>query len=600
MREERLGVLRGLAVLSPAALSSIAYANQEVFLGLAVAGAAGLAFADEIALAIVALLLLLALSYTQTIIGYPGGGGSYSVARENLGLAAGLIAAAALMVDYTLTVAVSITAGVTELLSAFPGIADLRVPICLFMLLLITLANLRGVRESGRWMSVPVGLFVLSGLGLLASGFFRAMADGAGSYPADVLAGFGQQDVTTPLLLHTFAAGCTAMTGIEAISNGISIFNPPEPKHANQALLLMAVLMGTLFLGTVGLTEFLAVLPRSGESILSALSRRVFHGGFFYYFVQIATLLVLLVAANTSFNGFPRLASILARDGYVPRQLSLLGERLVYTNGIVLLSVMAGLLIILFRADTHALIPLFAVGVFLAFTLSQAGMVIHWVRRKGGLWLAKVILNGFGALGTAVAFAVIAYSKFLNGAWMVLVLMALLVASFRTICRHYQGLAEEMTMSGLPPELRPMPEPRVVVPISSLNRVSLQALRYAQSISARVTAVYVAIQPERTGALLEKWERWNLGVPLEIVPSPYRDLIGPFMDFLDAYDEEQNDGQLASVVIPEFIPARLWENLLHNQTAWIIKLVLLYRRRRFGKVRAIIDVPSHLRHRSKP
>jgi hypothetical protein len=344
------------------------------------------------------------------------------------------------------------------------------------------------------------------------------------------------------------------------------------------------------------LTEFLAVLPRSGESILSALSRRVFHGGFFYYFVQITTLLVLLVAANTSFNGFPRLASILARDGYVPRQLSLLGERLVYTNGIVLLSAMAGLLIILFRADTHALIPLFAVGVFLAFTLSQAGMVIHWVRRKGGLWLAKAILNGFGALGTAVAFAVVAYSKFLDGAWMVLVLMALLVASFHTIYRHYQGLAEEMTMSGLPPELRPMPEPRVVVPISSLNRVSLQALRYAQSISSRVTAVYVAIQPERTGALLEKWERWNLGIPLEIVPSPYRDLIGPLMDFLDAFDEEQNDGQLASVVIPEFIPARLWENLLHNQTAWLIKLVLLYRRRRFGKVRAIIDVPSHLRH----
>ncbi len=599
LRDERLSVLRGLAALSPDALSSIAYANQEIFLGLAVAGAAGLAFADEIALAIVGLLILLAISYTQTLRAYPTGGGSYSVARENLGVGVGLVTAAALLVDYTLTVAVSLTAGVTALLSAFPGLAPQRVAICLLLLILITLANLRGVRESGRWMSMPVGLFILSGLVLIGGGIVYALTEGPGTYPTQMLAQQGHVSVPLVLILHTFAAGCTALTGIEAIGNGVPLFKPPESRHAIKAMGLMVLCMGLFFLSTVGLTEYLAVLPRPGESILSALARQVFNGGILYYGVQFSTMLVLLVAANTSFNGFPRLAFVLSQDGFLPRQLKLLGDRLVYSNGIILLSSMAGILIVAFGADTHALIPLFAVGVFLAFTLSQAGMVVHWLREKQAFWPVKAVLNGLGAVGTALAFSVIAYSKFLDGAWIVVVLMVLIVVGFLQTRRHYREFAAELSMAGLPPRLEPLPEPRVVVPLSSLNRVSLNALRYAQSISSQVTAVHVETDPEQTAALVNKWQRWGMEVPLKIIPSPYRSLIRPFLEFLDRYDEEYNDGQLASVVIPEVVPLHWWEILLHNQTAWIIKLVLLYRRRRFGKVRAIIDVPAHLRHRTR-
>ncbi len=600
MREERLGVLRGLAALSPDALSSIAYANQEIFLGLAVAGAAGLAFADEIALAIVGLLVLLGISYAQTLRTYPTGGGSYSVARENLGEKIGLVTAAALLVDYTLTVAVSLTAGVSALLSTFPALAPHRVALCLLLLFLITLLNLRGIRESGRWMSIPVGLFVLGGLVLVVGGLIRALTHGAAVYPVAIVAPSDQQAVSLALILHTFAAGCTALTGIEAIGNGVPLFKPPESRHASQAMALMVVAMGLLFISTVWLTEYLAILPNPGESILSALTRVVFNDSPLYYTIQISTVLVLLVAANTSFNGFPRLAYVLSQDGFLPRQLKLLGDRLVYSNGIILLSSIAGVLIVAFRADTHALIPLFAVGVFLAFTLSQAGMVVHWVRKRGAHWWIKAGINGLGTIGTALALSVIAYSKFLAGAWIVAVLIALIGVSFVKVRRHYQAFAAELSMAGLPPRLEPLPEPRVVVPVSSLNRVSLAALRYAQSISKHVTAVHVETDPEQTAALIQKWHRWGMDVDLEIVPSPYRSMVGPFLDFLDRYDETQNDGQLASVVIPEVVPTHWWEFFLHNQTAWIIKLVLLYRRRKFGKVRAIIDVPSHLRHKIKP
>jgi amino acid transporter len=598
LAEERLSVLRGLAALSPDGLSSIAYANQEIFLGLVVAGAIGLPYAGRIALVIVSLLILVAFSYTQTIRAYPAGGGSYSVARENLGSTSGLVAAGALLVGYTLNVAVSVTAGVTALLSAFPVFSAQRTMICLAMLVLITWANLRGVQESGRLMSLPVALFVFCGMLLVVSAGVRAISDGPGLYPASFLSQPGLQNVTKALLLHTFASGCTALTGIEAISNGIPLFKPPESRHANQAMVLMMVLMALLFLGTVGLTQYLAILPEPGESVLSALARRVFGDSPLYYAVQIATLFVLLVAANTSFNGFPRLASILANDGYLPRQLTQLGDRLVFSNGIVLLSSLAGLLILLFHADTHALIPLFAVGVFLAFSLSQAGMVIHWLQARGRLWHVKAALNSLGTVGTALAFAVIVYTRFIEGAWIVALLLVLIVTGFRLTRGHYRELASALSMDGLPPDLGPMQEPRVVVPISSLNRVSLNALRYAQSISSRVTAVYVELDPKRTGPLVEKWRRWGMDVPLEVVPSPYRSVVRPLLGFLDQYDEQQKDGQLATIVIPQFIPAHWWENLLHNQTAWLIKLALLYRRRRYGKVRAIIDVPSYIRHRS--
>jgi amino acid transporter len=598
--EERLGRVRALAALSPDALASIAYANQEIYLGLVVAGAAGLAYAWPIALMIAGLLVLVALSYTQVISAYPGGGGSYTVARENLGVNAGLVAAAALTTNYVLNVAVSVTAGVEAAASAFPALWPYRAAISLGLLATITLANLRGLREAGAVMSVPVLGFIATYLVLIAAGLIRAGVEGAVPPPVPPLsAGL----VAPALLLRTFAAGCTSLTGIESISNGVPVFKPPEKRHANQVMIAMAVLMGVLFLGTVGLTAALGVTAGPEETILSALARRVFGAGMAahaaYLFVQVVTLVVLVVAANTSFVGFPRLASVVARDGYMPRQLTLLGDRLVFSNSILLLAGVAGALVAAFGGDTHALIPLFAVGAFLAFTLSQAGMVVRWWRAREGAWLPKATLNGVGLLATGAALLVIGYTKFLEGAWVVILLIPLLVVGFRRINGHYRATAAQLTLHNEAriPTVRPLDRPRVVLPISGVHRGVIAALRYARSISDHVTVVYVEIEPGRGEHVREEWKAWGLDevASLVVVPSPYRSIIGPFLDFLDASDRAHNDGQLATVLLPEFIPARWWEGLLHNQTAWLLKLALLYRRRRLGRTRAIIDVPYYLR-----
>jgi amino acid transporter len=593
---QRLDTARALAALSPDALSSIAYANQEIFLGLVVAGAAGLTYSLPIALAIAGLLVILTLSYSQTIRAYPAGGGSYTVARENIGVSVGLVAAAALMTDYVLVAAVSLTAGVAAISSAFPAIEPYRVGLSLLLLAIITIANLRGIHESSTLMSIPVYLFIVSYLGMLAYGVTRAITEGPGSYLASSLSSIGEAPITAFLILHTFASGCTALTGIEAISNGTQMFQPPESKHAVQAMRIMALSMGLLFLGTVGLTQFFAVTPAAEETVLSALARRIFGSGGLYIFIQASTLLILLVAANTSFAGFPRLASILARDGYLPRQLSYLGDRLVFSNGMILLAALTGILILLFAGDTHALIPLFAVGVFVAFTLSQAGMVLHWIREREQGWQLKTLTNGLGALTTAVALSVIAISKFADGAWIVMLLIPIFVLGFRAVHKHYEEIASELSLSGVHFTSVPLLSPRIVMPIPGVHRGVITALRYALSISNQVIAVYVEIDPDRTEKVLKLWKRWGSGVPLEVVPSPYRSFVGPFLEFLDRTDQEHGDGQLATVLLPEFIPAKWWENLLHNQTAWILKIALLYRRRRYGKVRAIIDIPTQLRH----
>lgn len=590
---EQLDNVRALAAFSPDALSSIAYANQEIFLGLAAAGAAGLIYSWRIGLAIAGLLVIVALSYFQTIHAYPTGGGSYTVARENLGTWTGLIAAAALLIDYTLTAAVSLTAGVAAIASAFPDLWDYRVVLALFFLVLITVANLRGVRESGTVMSIPVYLFLFSYLGMLAYGLVRALTGNPGSFEA--LAPRATETVTTFLILHTFASGCTALTGIEAISNGVPSFKPPAARNANKTLFVMAILMATLFLGSIGLTQYFAVVAGENETILSALARRILGENVAYYVVQMATLAILVVAANTSFAGFPRLVSILAQDGYAPRPLAFLGDRLVFSNGMVLLAVLTGILIVGFNGDSHALIPLFAVGVFLAFTLSQAGMVIHWLRVRERGWTLKAFINGIGAVATCITLFVVAISKFAEGAWIVIVLIPLIVSVFRIINGHYKEIGKELALRDLPIVFGNMSPPRVVLPVSGMHRGVVEALRYARSISDRVTAVYVEITPGDGEHIRQQWENWGQGVPLVVLPSPYRSIIGPILEYLDQMDRESADGQLATVLLPEFVPARWWQNLLHNQTAWMLKLALLYRRRRFGKVRAIIDIPLYLR-----
>lgn len=588
---ERLNKMRALATFSPDALSSIAYANQEIYLGLLAAGAAGLVYSWRIGVAIALLLVIVAVSYAQTIHTYPQGGGSYTVARENLGAGAGLVTAAALLIGYTLTAAVSLTAGVEALASAFPALWDYRTALALVFLVLITLENLRGLRETGTLMALPVYLFLFCYLAMLAVGLVKALTGEPQAFAAPA----ATDQVTATLLLHAFASGCTALTGIEAISNGVPVFRPPEVRNASRTLAVMAVLMVCLFLGSVGLTQYFGVIARSDETILSALTRTVLGDTVWYYIVQITMLAILVVAANTSFAGFPRLASILAQDSYLPRQLSFLGDRLVFSNGMLLLAGLTGVLIVGFGGDTHALIPLFAVGVFVAFTLSQAGMVIHWARQRGSGWLLKALVNGIGAAATSITLLVVAISKFVEGAWMVLVLIPIGVWMFLTVKNHYREVAVELSLRGAVPDQMPPPPPRVVLPVSGMHQGVYQALRFARSISDDVTAVYVEITPGGADRLREQWATWGQGVPLVVVPSPYRSVVGPLLAYLDEIDREHNDGQLASVILPEFVPARWWQHLLHNQTAWLLKFALLYRRRRFGTVRAIIDIPLYLR-----
>ncbi len=590
---KQLNKIRALAAFSPDALASIAYANQEIYLGLIVAGSMGLSYALPIGLGITSLLVVVALSYFQTIHGYPSGGGSYIVARANLGNLPGLLAAAALLVDYLLNAAVSLTAGVEALASAFPDLWPYRIVIALVLLLIITLVNLRGLQEAGTFMAIPVYLFLAAYFSMLVYGIIRLIIEGPTSLTA--VAPPALQPVTLLLILHTFSTGSTALTGVEAISNGIPAFQEPKAKNAGRTLLIMAVLMGLLFVGSIGLTQFLGVVAGPQETILSALARRLFGGNPFYFVVQLATLGILTVAANTSFAGFPRLAAILAQDGFLPRQFSSLGDRLAFTNGIVSLGTLTGLLIILFQGNTHALIPLFAIGAFLAFTLSQAGMVVHWWKERSRRWGLKSIINGIGALATLTTLIVVIISKFIYGAWVTVLLIPLIVLGFRKISSHYQQVRKQLSLNGLPPSLKPVEPTRVVIPISGVHRGMVGAVNFARSISDNVTAVFVESEPGEGEKARLEWESWWPDVPFVVVESPYRSIVAPLLQFLDEMDAQHNDGQLATVVLPEFIPGRWWQSLLHNQTAWLIKAALLYRRRQQGLERVVIDVPFHLK-----
>ncbi len=592
-RQERLNKVRALAAFSPDALSSIAYANQEIYLGLAVAGSAGLSLAFPIGLVIAVLLAVVALSYFQTIHGYPGGGGAYTVAKENLGTGVGLLAAAALLLDYLLTAAVSLTAGVAALASAFPILWQYQVPLALFLLVILTILNLRGLRDTGTIMAIPVYLFLFTYVPMLIYGAFKLYLYGPQPFtpvpPAPV------SGLTPFLVLHAFSTGCTALTGIEAISNGVPAFRPPEAQNAGKTLIIMAMIMAILFIGSIGLTQFLGIIPTTNETILSALAHRILGDGLAYYLIQISTLLILAVAANTSFAGFPRLSAILAQDGFMPHQLIYLGDRLVYSNGIILLALATGGLIIFFQGDTHALIPLFAIGAFLAFTLSQSGMVIHWWRKRGQGWEWKAFLNGMGALATGITVLVVAISKFFEGAWITILLIPIIVLSFRKIHAHYEVVSKQLTLTEFSTRLNKSLVKRVVIPVGGITRGIEAAVGFARSISKDVTAVYVELEPGTGEPIRQMWNRLWSDIPLVIVPSPYRSVVTPLIDYLDEDDRQHADGSLAAVILPEFVPAHWWQHLLHNQTAWLIKMALLYRRRRMGYQRIIIDVPFHLR-----
>ncbi len=593
LMEKRLDKIRALAAFSPDALSSIAYANQEIYLGLAIAGAAGLSYSFPISIAIVVLLSIVALSYSQTIMAYPSGGGSYVVAKENLGTLPGLLAAAALLIDYVLTAAVSLTAGVEAIASAFPVLWNYRIETALGILVILTLLNLRGLQETGSFMSVPVYLFLFTYIPMLIYGIIRLSIEGP--TPLEMTAPPALQPLSTMLLLHAFATGCTALTGIESISNGVPVFKPPESVNARKTLIIMALLMGLLFAGSIGLTQGFGVIARNNETILSALSRHIFGNNIGYYLIQISTLLILAVAANTSFAGFPRLAAVLAKDKFLPHQMSNLGDRLVYTYGILLLSLAAAILILIFGGKSHALIPLFAVGAFLAFTLSQLGMVKHWLRRKERGWQAKSFVNLIGAIVTAIALIIIGVSKFLDGAWISVVIIPFIILLLFQIRSHYRKVGKQLSLHGLPPSLKPLPSPRIVLPVSGVHQGIVEAMNFAQSLSSNITAVFIELDPGTAEEIKKEWQEWWPDVPLDIVASPYRSIVFPLLEYLDKTDIDHNDGQQAVLLLPEFIPARWWQSFLHNQSAWLIRLALLYRKRKKGYQRVVIEIPFHLR-----
>ncbi|MGD9030460.1 MAG: APC family permease [Anaerolineae bacterium] len=599
---QRLTKVQALAVFSSDALSSVPYATEGILLVLVVAGSSALGLSLPIALTISALLAIVARSYYQTVHGYPSGGGAHIVAHDNLGVWPGLVAAASLLIDYVLTVAVSITAGVAAITSAFPGLVPFRVPLCLLAIVLIAWANLRGVRESGTLFSIPTYSFVVVVLALIIVGLVRVAV---GTLPsaqrsADVAGRAGTGVLTLFLVLRAFASGCTALTGVEAVSNGIPAFRPPEADNAGKTLVAMVALLTTMFLGLTFLSRSLGLAPVEHETVVSQIGRHVLGEGALYLALQAATALILLPAANTSFADFPRLSAILARDRYLPRQMTQLGDRLVFSKGIVALAFLASALVAILGGDTHRLIPLYAVGVFLSCTLSQAGMVRHWLKEPGQGSAWKAAVTGLGAVATGVVLLVVIGTKFIHGAWIVMLLIPAFVWMFHLVHRHCRTVASQLSLEGLKPDKWPERASRrrhkVVVPVSGMHRGTLEALRFARSLSKDVTAVVIDVEPRVTARVREKWPIWGHDIPLVVLDSPYRSIIGPLLAHLDEVDGREPERGPAVVVLPEFVPARWWHHLLHNQTALLIKAVLMYGPGPAREGRIIIDVPYYLQH----
>jgi amino acid transporter len=572
---QRLPKYLALTVFGSDPISSSAYATEEILLALVIAGSVGLHYATGVALVIAGLFVIVSISYSQTVMAYPQGGGSYRVARENLGVYVGLVAAAAVLTDYLLTVAVSVSAGAAAVISAAPALGPYRVLLGVLFVAFITLANLRGARESGKLFAPPVYLFVGTVLLLVGVGVYRLAAGLGPVAVTPVPAVPVTQAVTLLLLLRAFASGCAALTGIEAISDGVQAFKPPESRNAAVTLFWMVGICLTLFIGITALTQGFHILPdESGrQTVLSMLGRAVFGDNFLYIILQTATALILMLAANTAFADFPRLSSILARDGFAPRQLANLGDRLVFSNGIILLGAFAAFLIVIFGGRTDRLIPLYAVGVFISFTLSQLGMVMRWRKVQGPLWKLKATVNAIGATATAVVFIVVGSLKFTHGAFIVLILIPLLVLGFAAVHRHYRRLAESLTMEGA--EMPRAVRHAVIILIPGVHRGILDALAYAKTLSPQAEAVFVEVDPADTPRVRERWQQLNPGIPLVVLPSPWRSLTQPVIHYIRTLKSERRV-DMVTVIIPEFVTSRWWHGLLHNQSGLLLKLALLF------------------------
>lgn len=601
---ERLSKFKALAVLSSDAISSVAYATEAILINLVAAGSLVLGLTLPISLAIIGLLVIVAISYRQTIPAYPNGGGSYIVAKENLGTLPGLVAAAALLIDYVLNVAVSVAAGVHNLVSLFGGLQGYIVLIDVLLVVFITVINLRGVRESGTILALPTYFFVVMAVLMIVIGVIKAFA----LHPQPLIGPFAYVKATEPLslflILRSFSTGCSAMTGVEAISNGVPAFRKPETRNAAITLTWMATILGVLFFGItiLAMTYAVQASPTGNPTVISVIALRVFQGPLFFMYpvFQFATLGILTLSAETSYSDFPRLASLLARDRFLPHQFAFRGDRLAFSVGIIFLAVLASLLLVGFKGDTNRLINLFAVGVFISFTLSQAGMVRHWwrLRHEKRGWHHRMAINGLGAFTTALVAFIITITKFMEGAWIVVLLIPIMVLLFLGIARHYRHFEQER-VADIP--VRPQDiHHRLVVPIERLDRAAMQSLAYARSISPRVTAVHIAIDEQQTYTMRVAWDAWQQQIREEeethllVIESPYRSLLSPLLTYIDTVHERHPEETL-TVILPEFVVAHWWEYFLHNSTALRLKALLLFRP---GIV--VINVPLHLGDRPRP
>lgn len=583
---ERLTKFKALAVLSSDALSSVAYATGAMMAVLILAAGQALNYSLGIGIAIASLMAIVVFSYRQTIKAYPKGGGSYIVTRDNLGDMAGLVAGSSLMIDYVLTVAVSTSAGVAALVSLDSALAPYTVALTIACVVLLCLANLRGVRESGTIFALPTYLFVGGMYIMIVVGAVNFFSGGGHvtAYPAL----HASESLTIFLVLRAFASGCTALTGIEAISDGVPAFKPPEWINARTTLTAMGGLAIGMFVGITLLVHAFGLVPNAGDNpptLLSKLAVHVFGTGPVYIYIQITTALILALAANTAYSDFPRLSFFMARDGFMPHQFGHRGDRLSYSNGIILLTIVAAILIFVFNGSVDALINLYVVGVFNAFTLSQISMVKRWWTKREPGWRRNLAINGTGAVATFLVLLVTASTKFLHGAWVVILLIAVMIGIFWTIRRHYTRVKHELaTETPLSPaEIRHT----VIVPVTDLNRVALQSLAYARSISSCVIAVHVSDNEEEQARLRQKWDAWGDHVPLVIIHSPYRSIVSPLLAYIDAIDRQSKTDTL-TVILPEFVPAHWWQGILHNQTALRLKTALLFRP---GTI--VTNVPYH-------
>ena len=591
---QTIGKLIGLAVFSSDAMSSVAYGPQELMMMLAAAGMASLSLSLPLVFGIVGLLTILTISYEQTIHAYPDGGGAYIVARDNIGEIPAQIAGAALLTDYILTVAVSISAGVAQIVSAFPDVFRWRVEIAVFFIMFIMIINLRGVKESGITFAIPTYFFVIVMYLTIFVGLFRYFSGTLGlvTNPPELTILAEPQALSLFLILKAFASGTASVTGVEAISNGITAFREPRSKNAGTTLIFMAMILGSMLIGVTFLAGKVAAIPSEHETLVSQIARTVFDGrGILYLATIVGTTVILVMAANTAFADFPRLGALTAKDGFLPRQLTYRGSRLVYSRGIAALAIIASILVVIFQANVSRLIPLYAIGVFLSFSLSQGGMAHRWwksghlkpneekiepgsVVRYEKNWLIKMVINGFGSIVTFIVMIIFAVTKFADGAWVVVILLPILVFIFLSIHRHYKNLAAHLSLEKYAGQLH-LGRHRVILPIASVHRGTLAALRYAESLSKDVTAVHVSIDEEETKKLQQKWDTWGNGKRLVILESQYRLMIEPLLDYILELNQNRIENEMITIVIPQFIPRRFWTNALHMRTADTLRKVLI-------------------------